>query len=167
MTSTNLPRAQQAELENRLAECAEAGVDGINARLAKIEREWSSGRIAKATTGIAIVIGFALAALHDPLWLLLPAIAGAFMLQHIFIRSSILTEGFQALGWRSGHAIENERFGLRTLRGDFRHLPTVAEVEEKKDAVCRMQDEGGPAMDDDDAHYGAREVAVIIAATAD
>ena len=44
--------------------------------------------------------------------------------------------------------IEEEKFALKTLRGDFRHLPTVHDLEAKEE-ISRLEGEGGPALDDD------------------
>ena len=163
MTRTELPRpTPQTILQDRLAHCAEEGVDGINARLDALDSEWTAGRLVKATLGVAIVIGFALAAFFDPLWLLLPAVAGAFLLQYVFFRRSILAELFRTIGFRGGAEIEEERRALRTLRGDFHNLPTVAQVEDNE-AVSRLVDEGGPALDDDEDRISPREAAAIIA----
>jgi len=166
MTRTDLPRVQCRDvLQDRLADCAERGVCAINDRLGEMEAEWTAGRMVKATTGLAIVIGFALAALLDPLWLLLPAVAGAFLLQYFFFRQSPLTCLFHSLGFRSGKDLEEERLSLRALRGDFRDLPTVAHVEDK-DAVSRMEDEGGPVSEESEERFAPREVAVLISAVA-
>jgi len=166
MTDNTIKNVQsQGILQDRIARYAEEGVDAINVRLSLIESEWSAGRLVKAVTGIAIVSGLALSALHDPLWLLLPAVAGAFLLQYVFFRCSILAEFFQKTGWRAGYVIDEEKLALRALRGDFRNLPTVDQVEDR-DAVCRLQNEGGPARDDDEDRYGPKEIAVLIAAVA-
>jgi hypothetical protein len=45
--------------------------------------------------------------------------------------------------------IERERMALRALRGDFRDLPTVHEIEDRH-ALLRMEAEGGPAVERDD-----------------
>ena len=129
-------------LQDRLAACAAEGPDAIDARLEQLEGEWTAGRMVKATLGVAILAGFALATLHDPYWLILPAIAGGFLLQYVFFRGGVLAKAFCGLGFRGGKEIDDERFALRTLRGDFRNLPTVHEVEDK-DSVCRFEDEGG------------------------
>lgn len=163
MTRTDLLRpTHQANLQDSLAHCAEKGVDAINERLDALDSEWTAGRLMKATMGIAIVVGFALAAWLDPLWLILPAVAGALLLQYLFFRRSIVAELYHSMGFRGGAEIEDERLALRTLRGDFRDLPTVAHVEDIE-AISRLEDEGGPAIERDEERYGPREVAAIIA----
>jgi hypothetical protein len=153
-------------LEERMALMAAAGTDAINDRIAVLEREWSCGRMVKVALGVAIIAGFALAT-FNAYWLLLPLVAGAFLLQYLFFPQSILTDLFQAMGFRCGSTIDEERLMLRALRGDFRHLPTVHEVTDL-DAVSRMEDEGGPAYEPDDSEhrYAPQEAAAILVTTA-
>jgi hypothetical protein len=150
-------------LEDRVALLAAAGTEAINDRIAQLECEWPCGRMVKGTLGAAIVIGFALAAAHDPYWVLVPLTAGAFLVQYLFFPQSLLTDLFKAMGFRCGSTIDEERLMLRALRGDFKHLPTLHEVTDKN-AVSRMEDDGGPAYDPDDGEYryAPREAAAIL-----
>lgn len=164
MSNIPLPPVKPATtLQDRLAACAAEGHDAINARLEQIEGEWTAGRMVKATLGVVILAGFALATLHHPYWLILPAVAGGLLLQYVFWRGSVLAKLYCYLGYRGSTEIDEERFALRTLRGDFRNLPTVHEVEDK-DSVCRFEDEGGPAREDEEQLYGPREAASLIVA---
>jgi len=164
MTSTTLPLSKPAlTLQDRVACCAAEGAEAINDRLNTLEAEWTAGRMAKATLGVVIFAGFALATLHDPLWMILPAVAGALLLQYVFWRGGLLTEFFCKLGFRSSTAIDEERYALRTLRGDFRNLPTVYEVEDPQ-SVCRFEDEGGPAVERDERLFAPQEAATLILA---
>ena len=164
-SATLLLPVKEPSLQSRIAHCAALGIDGINDRLAALDREWPAGRMVKVTLGVATIGGFLLADFFDPLWLLLPVISGAFLLQYCFFRRSILAEVYQALGFRSGADIDEERLLLRALRGDFRHLPTLDQIEDKH-ATHRMEDEGGPAVEIDDERYDPQEAAAIIVTAA-
>ncbi len=156
-----IPVKPATALQDRLAACAAEGHGAIDARLEQLEAEWTAGRMVKATLGVVILAGFTLATLHDPYWLILPGIAGVLLLQYVFFRGGVLAQLFGCMGYRGGKEIDDERFALRTLRGDFRNLPTVHEVEDK-DSVCRFEDEGGPARQDEEQLYGPREAAILI-----
>ncbi len=145
------------KLEERLACLADAGVHAINDRLAQIEREWSSGRMTKATVGVLLVAGLLLTAALSPWWLILPAAGGFFLLQYLFMRTSWLGAMFREMGFRSGADIDQEKFALRTLRGDFRYLPTVMETENKED-ISRLEGEGGIVLEPEEAKPDTREV---------
>lgn len=147
----------QTKLETRLACLADAGPQAIADRLNQLEREWSAGRVTKATIGVMIIAGLALTALAGPWWLILPAVGGLFLVQYLFSRTSWLGATFQELGFRSGAAIDQEKFALRTLRGDFKNLPTVHEIESKDD-ISRLEGEGGIAIDPEEAKPDVKEV---------
>ena len=142
-------RTAKGILSNRIVAIAERGPLAVNQRLTELEREWTAGRMVKAVTGAMLVVGIALGGFLHPYWLLLTALAGAVLVQDWFFRSSTLGELFHSFGYRSGAEIEDERLALRVLRGDFRDLPTMRQLEDR-DAMTRMEGEGGIAVDDDD-----------------
>ncbi|HEY1186860.1 MAG TPA: hypothetical protein VGE74_04340 [Gemmata sp.] len=153
--------AKEATLERRLACLADAGPQAITDRLAQLDREWSAGRATKAFIGVMIVVGFGLTALLNPWWLVLPALGGMFLLQYAFGRSSWLGATFREMGLRSGQDIDQERFALRALRGDFKNLPTVQEIESQED-ISRLEGEGGIALDPEEAKPDARDAIKVV-----
>lgn len=161
------PPPEQAALEQRLACLADAGPHAITDRLNELEREWSAGRVTKAALGVVIIAGLVPAAVVSPWWLVLPALGGLFLAQYLFTRTSWLGALFRAAGFRSGAEIDQEKFALKVLRGDFRQLPTCHEIENKED-ISRLEGEGGIALDPETAKPDAREVVreVIVAARA-
>lgn len=152
---------KEANLEKRLACLADAGPQAITDRIAQLDREWSAGRATKALIGVMIVAGFALTALLNPWWLILPALGGVFLLQYLFGRSSWLGATFREMGFRSGQDIDQERFALRALRGDFKNLPTVHEIESKED-ISRLEGEGGIAVDPEESKTDARDAVKVV-----
>jgi len=145
-------------LEQRLACIADAGPLAIEDRLAELEREWTAGRMTKATIGVLLVAGFALTALLNPWWLILPAVGGVFLLQYLFSRSSWLGKAFHEMGYRTGWEVDQEKMALKVLRGDFRHLATVHDIESHED-ISRLEGEGGIAMDPEEAKVDPRDAA--------
>jgi hypothetical protein len=148
-------------LEQRLACLADAGPQAIEERLTELEREWTAGRATKATIGVLIVVGFGLTALLNPWWLILPAVGGVFLLQYLFSRTSWLGKMFHEMGFRSGYEVDQEKVALRVLRGDFRELPTVHEIESRED-ISRLEGEGGITIDPDDAKVDPAEAAKTV-----
>ncbi len=140
------PLKGEAALECRLKSVIDGGPAAITERLDEVESEWTAGRAAKATAGVLIVGGLALSLTLSLMWLVLPIVGGAVMLQYLFGRTSLIGEMFHSFGLRSGAEIEREKMALRVLRGDFALLPTVHTIEDR-DAVNRMEDEGGPAIE--------------------
>src|SRR5215470_15179984 len=133
---TGKPKAACAKLdtlEQRLACLADAGPQAIEDRLAELDREWTAGRVTKAVIGVLLVVGFALAAFVNPWWLILPAVGGVFLLQYLFTRTSWLGKVFHEMGFRTGFEVDQEKMALKVLRGDFRHLPTILDIESRDD----------------------------------
>jgi len=138
------------DLECRLAQLADAGPGAINDRLCQLENEWSAGRATKVTLSFVVLIGTAMTLAFGQWWMLLPIAGGLFLLQYAFSRTSWIGSMFREMGFRPGAKIEEEKFALKTLRGDFRHLPTVHDLEAKED-ISRLEGEGGIVLDDDTA----------------
>src|SRR3954447_14314424 len=156
--NANGPCSRANVLEQRLACLADAGPAAIDERLNEIESEWSAGRVTKAVIGVTMVVGLALTALFSPWWLLLPAAGSLFLLQYLFSRTSWLGLTFQEMGFRSGAEIEQEKLALKTLRGDFRHLPTVHDIETHED-ISRLEGEGGIVVEPEAHKVDPKEAA--------
>jgi hypothetical protein len=152
--------AKTENLEERLTCIADAGPQAIADRLTDLDHEWTAGRITKAVIGVALVAGFALAALVNPWWLILPAIGGLFLLQYLFDRTSWLGKLFHAMGFRHGYEVDQEKMALKVLRGDFRDLPTVLDIESRED-ISRLEGEGGITYEPEESKIDPADAAKI------
>jgi len=149
----------------RLKEVMDGGPEAIDRRLELLDREWTIGRVVKATAGLIAVAGVALGFLVHPWWFALAAVPGLFMVEHMFTQRPILGEVLHSFGMRHGAEIGSERVALRTLRGDFQNLPTMVRVEDR-DALSRMEGEGGIAVEPEtqkvDVNQAAKELAEAV-----
>ena len=145
-------------LEQRLACLADAGPEAIEARLAELDRTWTAGRATQATIGLLIVVGFALTVAVSPWWLILPALGGVFLLQYLFSSTCWLGLTFHAMGFPTRFEVEQEKTALRVLRGDFRQLPTVLDIEDHED-IARLEGEGGITIEPETAKVDPVEAA--------
>lgn len=145
-------------LQQRVACLADAGPAAIDARLAELDREWTAGRITKGMSGVLLVVGFVLAAFAHPLWLLMPAFGGVFLLQYLFTPTSWLGRLFHSMGYRTGFEVDQEKTALKIIRGDFKTLPTFLEIENQDD-ISRFEGEGGLALDPDPSKVPPLEAA--------
>jgi len=148
------------DLQQRVAGLADAGPQAIETRLLELDREWTAGRATKATIGVLLVIGFGLTILLNPWWLILPAVGGVFLLQYLFTRSSWMGKTFQELGFRSGFDVEQEKMALKVIRGDFKNLPTLLEIENKED-ISRLEGEGGIVLEPEFTKVAPSEAAKV------
>jgi hypothetical protein len=60
----------------------------------------------------------------DKKWFIFPAVVAGFLLQHAVQGWCPPMPVFRRLGFRTQSEIDSERYALKTLRGDFRNLPT-------------------------------------------
>jgi hypothetical protein len=142
----NISPTCPADLESRLKHLIDGGPSAINHRLDQLDREWSAGRVTKVSAAVLIGLGLLLALTVSPWWAILSGLTCLALLQNLVAPTSLLGEAVRRLGFRHGSEIERERLALRVLRGDFSQLPTLNDVEDQ-DALSRMEDEGGPAVE--------------------
>lgn len=93
-----------------------AGIDG---RLRQLDEEWDIERVLETNASALAFTGVVLAASRDSRWLALPALVTAFLFQHAVQGWCPPVPIFRRLGYRTAHEIEEERYALKALRGDF------------------------------------------------
>ena len=154
------------DIEQHLHKIAEGGHESVADRLSQLDEEWSAGQLTKAAAGVLVAGGIVLARRH-PLFALLPAAGALALAQSASGRKSWLSSLFNQWGYRGRAEIERERLALRTLRGDFRHLPSLHDLRAEPDELSRFEGEGGPANDADEGKLEPREaVRQVVRATA-
>ena len=139
-------------IEEAVARCAAGGSDAIARRLEELDREWDAERALEATAAATVLVGVVLGATLDSRILVLPALAGGFLLLHAlggWCPPSLLGRR----GRRSAAKINEERYALKSLRGDFQGLLILTPAEDRAD-LARFEGEGGviSGPDASDAH---------------
>jgi hypothetical protein len=110
------------EMEKRVVRCAAAGREAIDRRLAELDQEWDIERALEANAATASLIGLTLGATVNKKWFVFPAAIAAFLLQHAVQGWCPPMPILRRLGFRTSSEIDHERYALKSLRGDFRHL---------------------------------------------
>jgi hypothetical protein len=129
-----------------VARYAAATTSAIDERLAALDREWHVERVLAVTTSLSVLVGIALGALVNPLWLWLPAVVAVIQFAHAVLLWNMPSQLARELGLRSFAEIGYERYALKALRGDFHHL-AVIHTPEEREAVSRFEDEGGAVVE--------------------
>ena len=106
--------------EENVARVAAAGPAAIDRRLAELDREWDIERLLEANASTLSLIGLGLGRFVDRRFYLLPAVVVGFLLQHAVQGWCPPMPVFRRLGVRTASEIEEERYALKALRGDFR-----------------------------------------------
>jgi len=120
----------------------------IDRRLRELQEEWDIERVLEMNASIAILSSVALGATVNRRWFALSAVVAGFLLQHAIQGWCPPVPVLRRFGFRTSYEIDEERYALKALRGDFANLdrPTVAEAEIH--ALERFEDEGGHAFEE-------------------
>lgn len=107
------------DTEENIAHYRHAGRSAIDRRLQELEQEWDVERVLETNAATACIVGVTLGLTVNRKWFLLPGIVGAFLLQHALHGWCPPLPVFRAMGRRTQREIDEERFALKVLRGDF------------------------------------------------
>ena len=99
---------------------AAAGPDAVARRLGELDEEWDIERTLEANASTLVAVGSGLALLVDRRFALVPLVVGSFLLQHATQGWCPPLPVFRRYGFRTQTEIEEERYALKALRGDFR-----------------------------------------------
>lgn len=108
----------QNEMVSRLHAC-EQHPSRIEQRLRELDEEWDIERAIEANASTLALSGVVLAALVDRRFLLLPGVVTAFLLQHALQGWCPPVPILRGLGFRTADEINEERYALKMMRGDF------------------------------------------------
>lgn len=122
-TARHVNEAIRRQAEGRVACAVAGGREAIDRRLAELDREWDIERTLETHAGTVILTGMLLGLAVDRRWLALPVFAGGFMLQHALQGWCPPVPLLRRLGFRTEGEIDEERYALKALRGDFADLP--------------------------------------------
>jgi hypothetical protein len=125
-TVDRVPRHTSEEINRRIRKQTEVRVlhyaknpTKIEGRLRQLDEEWDIERVLETNASALAFTGVALGAARDQRWLALPALVTAFLFQHAVQGWCPPVPIFRRLGYRTSHEIEEERYALKALRGDF------------------------------------------------
>jgi len=153
--SLNQTASRSKDLEGRLTSLANGGPHAIGVRLQELDREWSAGRAAKGILAVCILVGTILTLTVNWWWVVLPVVSGLLLLQYMFDDTSVPVQLMRRLGLRTRAEIEQEKLALRALRGDFRTLPTLYDIEDEED-ISRLEGEGGIVIEAEERKVDCR-----------
>jgi hypothetical protein len=109
-------------MEDRVARIGSAGPEAIARRLRELDEEWDIERTLEANAATLTAVGSALALLVDRRFAVIPLVVGSFLLQHATQGWCPPVPVFRRYGFRTQTEIEQERYALKALRGDFEQV---------------------------------------------
>jgi hypothetical protein len=126
-TADHVNREIQESMEGNVARYARRGRDAIDARLQQLDREWDIERTLEANAASVFLASVALGTLVDKRFFALSAAVGGFLLLHAVQGWCPPVPLFRRLGVRTQAEIDQEKYALKALRGDFREVRPPSE----------------------------------------
>ena len=108
--------------ERNIMDCIQAGPDAIDRRLEELDQEWDIERCLETMAPTFSLIGLGLGITKNRKWLVVPAVVQSFFLQHALQGWCPPIPMLRRLGFRTMDEINEERYALKALRGDFKKL---------------------------------------------
>jgi hypothetical protein len=110
------------QTEENIAFYQVAGPAAIDRRLEELDHEWDIERLLEANAASLSLVGLALGSFVDRRYYALPAVVAGFLLQHALQGWCPPVPVFRRLGVRTMGEIDEERFALKAIHGDFSHI---------------------------------------------
>ena len=126
-TAEEINERIRRETAENVAACISSGAPAVDKRLRDLEHEWDIERTLEANAASLALLGLGLGAFVDRKWFALPAVVCGFLLQHAVQGWCPPVPLFRRLGVRTSTEIDEERYALKSLRGDFQRLPTLSD----------------------------------------
>jgi len=118
-TDHNVNAQIRRQTNENVAKYSIAHPDRIERRLEQLDSEWDIERTLEANAAAVALVGFGLGSLVDRRFFALPAIVATFLMQHAVQGWCPPLPLFRRMGVRTQAEIEEERYALKALRGDF------------------------------------------------
>lgn len=118
----------------------------IDRRLRELDEEWDIERVLETNASIAMLTGIGLAISVDRRWLALSGLVAGFLFQHAIQGWCPPIPILRRMGLRTSYEIDEERYALKLLRGDFAKIETSSDAD--VEALERFEGEGGLAYED-------------------
>jgi hypothetical protein len=119
-------RVQNQRIDAQTQQClqryAPADREAISRHIDALNREWDVERYLQMNAGIVSVSGVVLGAMVGRRFLVLPAVVFGFFFQHATQGWCPPLPVFRKMGVRTRREINQEKYALKALRGDFDHV---------------------------------------------
>jgi hypothetical protein len=115
----------------------------LEQRLCELDSEWDVDRVTTTAYSLLLLLGLFPAALAGGWWWAAPVLFAAFLVLHTAAGWSPGLPLVRQFGFRNSREINQERYALKAIRGDFQRLALVPSPQDRED-IARLEDEGGP-----------------------
>ena len=124
-TADHINERIRLQTEANVARYHELGPAAVARRLEELDQEWDIERYLETMAPTFTLLGLFLGATVSKKWLVLPAVVQTFFLQHALQGWCPPVPVLRRLGIRTLVEINQERYALKALRGDFENARTA------------------------------------------
>jgi hypothetical protein len=121
-TADSINEQIRRQTESNVTRYASAGTAAIDRRLAELDNEWDIERYLETMAPTFTLMGMALGLTVNRKWFVLPFLVQSFFLQHALQGWCPPLPILRRLGVRTMSEIEEERYALKAMRGDFQGM---------------------------------------------
>lgn len=118
-TSAEINAEIDRQTEAQVRQYARKSCEEITRRIEELDREWDMERLLETNAAALALSGVILSATHSRKWLIVPGIVTSFLLQHAVQGWCPPVPVFRRFGVRTRKEIDEEKYALKILRGDF------------------------------------------------
>ncbi|WP_299700394.1 hypothetical protein [uncultured Pontibacter sp.] len=118
-TPDSLNERVDSSIRQSIARYKGRSKEEISERIRELDQEWSVERTLQVNAATLALSGTLLGAFVNKRWFLMPGIVTTFLLQHGIQGWCPPLPIMRGLGIRSRREIDEERYALKALRGDF------------------------------------------------
>ena len=134
-TAEEINREIDRAVDDRIREFATRSPAEISRRIEELDREWDMERWLETNAAAIAFTGLALGITHSKKWLIVPGIVLPFLFQHAVQGWCPPVPLFRRRGVRTRKEIDEERYALKVLRGDFDGVESRPRAEAALEAV--------------------------------
>ncbi len=134
-TADEINQQIRQRTERNIMQSIAGGPKAIERRLKELDREWDIERVLETMAPTITLLGLMLSVTKSRKWLIVPAIVQSFFLQHALQGWCPPIPLLRRLGFRTLDEINEERYALKALRGDFKKLASRGKKLESDDRV--------------------------------
>ena len=121
-TDPEINRKLDTELERRLRFFATQDEQTISGRIGELDQEWDIERVLETNASGLILATILLSIFRGRKWLVVSLVVSGFLLRHAIQGWCPPVPVLRRLGVRTRLEIEQERYALKVLRGDFDNI---------------------------------------------
>lgn len=118
-TCSAVNQAIREQTAANVARYKSASQSEIDRRLQELDAEWDIERTIEANASTLMLAGLGLGTFVDKRFYILPAAVATFLLQHALQGWCPPVPVLRQMGFRTQSEIDEERYALKALRGDF------------------------------------------------